>query len=602
MYGMDTVEAWKRILDWHRSHGLNTLITQLSSHFKDRTVLGWGFQYVLDFSRHPDARTFSPEFVSRNRRTIREILNYADAIGVRIFLHHYNFMAPRNFVEAHPELFRKWKSTSRIQDVYMARTRMVCDRIGTLYGNLCWREPVYQNFMADLYAELFDLFPTLTGIVTTPGENNYCLCPDCTRGAKDSTGPELLRARNQTAHEFLGDYSRKFKACMEEHHKQGVIRLWGIQELLGKSIDTNVYPVGIPYMIKYHWFDVVDTGPDPIIADWIQRGYEVWVSKELWGENAGPVQWNRPDYIRGLVEQCRRLGVTGLVTHQNNDWGTAGIPGWVQGRNLVNFSRCFQPCEQDDDTWLEEQYRQKFGPAGPEILQAVKTYSDFVFNITKIVKIGGEGYTFGVPHPVYPGVGRIGNRVDPWIRGQMGELADYIDYAEKHGWDSDLFITRKIPAGDPLDCLDRMKANAASAIAALESLREKVLPDALGEFNWILISARLCLHQADEYRHLARVAILRAARLGEKRPETRSMLADWALREMRMALQAVRHIQEDLLELPTSSMDFSRTLRATNPEPIESHRAFYLAHRESELLRLEEEFQAEDAHNKEIAS
>ncbi len=590
IYGMEVVEAWKRIFDWHRRHGLDSIITQISSHFRDRTVLGWGFQYVLDFERFPEARTFSGDFVGRNQRRMTQVLEQAKQFGINLFIHHYNFNAPKNFVEAHPELLAKWKVTANLKDVpYMARSRLICDRIGTLYGNLCWREPVYKEFMVSVWDELFKTFPALTGILTTPGENQYCLCPDCTRGAKSYEPEELMRARKKIAHEFLGDFCRTFRDTMRSHHKLGIMRLWGIKSSSEEAVDTNLYPKDIPYMIKYHWFDIIDTGPDPLIADWIGRGYEVWVSKEIFGENAGPVEWNRPAYLRDLIQKCRDLGVRSLFSHQNNDWGTAGIPGWLQGLNLTCFARYLNHPEDKDLDWVNAEYTAKFGLCGLVIRKTVEQYCDFVFNITKIVKIGGEGYTFGVPHPLYPGVGRIGNRVDAWVRGNLGELADYIEYAQAHGWDSDLFETLNMKERDPLNVLTRMFQNAETALETLEPLRPQIPTEALGEYEWILTSARLCLHQAREYHHMCRTAVLRAAWLGEKRPEVRTQLKDRALAEMKEAVRAVEQVREDLLEIQTSSMDFHRTLRAPESNLPTDQRTFYLGNRTAELERLTQE-------------
>ncbi|MFA5863348.1 MAG: hypothetical protein WC975_01530 [Phycisphaerae bacterium] len=595
IFGLDVVEAWKRILDWHKNHGMDGIITQISSHFKDRTLMGWGFQYVLDFDRHPEARTFGLEFVRRNRRRMEQILEHADKLGVKMYIHHYNFMAPKTFVEAHPAIHAKWKIiTNQALNVYMANSRAICDRIGTLYGNLCWREPVYQEFMKDLWDELFAKFPSLAGVLTTPGENQYCLCPDCTRGARSYEGSELLRARNANANEFIGHFCGTFREAMAKNGKQGIFRLWGVKRSADERIDTSIYPRDIPYMIKYHWFDNVDAGPDPLIADWIGRGFRVWVSHDLWGENAGPVAWNRPAYIRRFVDECRRLGVEGIVSHQNNDWGTAGIPGWVQGLNLKSYCRCLAGSPDSDTDWIEKEYLRKFGPVGPRIQAAIEQYSDFVFNITKLVIIGGEGYTFGLPHPLYPGVGRIGNRVDDWVRGDLGEIADYIEYARAHGWPDDLFRTLYMADRDPFRRLERMRDSAARAVEELDKIKDEAPSESLGEYEWITTSARLCLHQAQEYWHLCRVAVLRAAWIGETRPTVRGELAQRVLEEMEQALAAVHRIREDLLELQTASMDFARILRCRFPIANDGDRMFYLPSRENEYEQLKREMKGSD--------
>jgi len=306
IYGMDVVEGWKRILGWHVEHGLTTLITQIGPHFKDRTVLGWGFHYVLDFPGHPEARTFSENFVQRNRERLHGVLEYARQSGISVYLHHYNFMAPKNFVEAHEPLLRKWRiNADRLpaqQD--MGSLRVYCDRLRTLYGNLCWREPVYKEFMVALWHELFDSFPTLAGIVSTPGENQYCFCPDCTRGAERQEYAEWMRAREPIKHEFLSDFVRTFREVMKARNKHAVMRLWGMKTFQSELLNKELYPDDITYLVKYRWFDAVDAGPDPLVTEWMSQGYDTWVADDLWGENAGPAQWNRPRYFRELAQQC----------------------------------------------------------------------------------------------------------------------------------------------------------------------------------------------------------------------------------------------------------------------------------------------------------
>jgi hypothetical protein len=77
--------------------------------------------------------------------------------------------------------------------------------------------------------------------------------------------------------------------------------------------------------------------------------------------------------------------------------------------------------------------------------------------------------------------------------------------------------------------------------------------------------------------------------LGEKRPDVREGLAGHAQTEMAAAVQATRCVLEDLLELPTPTMDFSRTVRCARKTTFD--RSFYLEIRENELKRLREEME-----------
>lgn len=591
IYGMDTVAAWKKIIDYHRDKGFNLIITQIQPHFKDRVLLGWGYHYLLDFDKFPEARTFSPDFVHRNQQTVKAILDYAVNAGIKIMLHQYNFMAPKKFVEHHDELHRKWRlNGDRLLDdpMDMGNVRAIADRLGVLYGNLCWREPVYKQFMLSCWDELFSKFPELQGLLQTPGENQFCLCEACT-GLSDRPVKDLFAGRNKRCHEVTGDFTHTFNQNMKEHKKLGVMRLWYIKgDFPDGKTKADFYPKDLPYMSKYHWFDCVDTGPDPVIKEWIDDGYEMWVSKELWGENAGPVQWHRPDYFEKLVQTCRDLGVSSLVSHQNNDWGTAGIPGFLQHLNLECFANAIQHPESSYNPGTA--YKNKFGNAASVIREAVELYSYFVLNITKLVILGGEGYTFSMIHPVSLPQAKIGRVVDDWIRGDVGQLADYVKYFSKHHWDETM-IGKLFTSGiDPFTLIDRWLVNCDRAIELLESVKSQIAIEVKGELNWIMVSARLCRHQAEEYYYACRAAMRYYAWHNPANADSAGQLEAEMMILMDKAIQATEKQREDMLELPTSSIDFSRSLRnCQRYDTLEPWRANQVYFRTMDYLELKKQ-------------
>ncbi|MCL5745741.1 MAG: hypothetical protein M1541_17755, partial [Acidobacteria bacterium] len=133
IYGQDPVGAWRSILDWMKANDMNLLITRSRPHFKDRVVMGWGFHYVLDFDEFPEARVFSADFVARNRDRVNRILDHAGKVGVAVYLHHYNYIATRTFIDRHPVLLRKWRvNTNRGFKSYLS----VPDRLRYLRGNV----------------------------------------------------------------------------------------------------------------------------------------------------------------------------------------------------------------------------------------------------------------------------------------------------------------------------------------------------------------------------------------------------------------------------------------------------------------------------------
>lgn len=589
IHELDIVDAWEKILDWHYSRGLNVIVTQISPHFKDRTILGWGFQYVLDFKKFPEARTFSSDFVIRNAERVSRILSLARNCGIKLLLHHYNFMAPKNFVETHPKLLKKWaRNTNRDYMQDMGSQRTICDRIGTLYGNICWREKVYKDFMISVWQELFEKFPDLDGIVTTPGENQFCICDDCTVGAKDNSVPELMKARKQHAHEFLSDFVATFERIMSENDKMGIMRLWGIKNLPREEVDENLYPKTLPYLIKYRWFDAVNAGPDELVVDWIKRGYEVWVADDLWGENAGPVQWNRPEYFRELVQQSQKLGITGLLSHQNCDWETASIPGLVQQLSAECYCHYLQNPDDQSQTWINQWYQEHFGRASDLVKQAVSECAEFVLNISRIVLTGAEGYTFGMANGLFTRVGRIGNRVPDWIRGDLAEIYEYMEAARQGKWKPDIYESLYPEAQSPFALLAKMADSAKRAIDKLDKACGIVPKKVHRQLDWLGAGARLCFYQSQEYQHACRAAVLIAALEGDYPPEVRDEITSSAAKHMEQTVKAAQLEREALLDLPAGIMDFNRTLsNSVPPDYTDIARWSVLTTRRDELAQFQ---------------
>lgn len=589
IYGMETVAAWRKIIDYHREKGFNLIITQIQPHFKDRVILGWGYHYLLNFDKFPEARTFSADFVRRNQDKVHAILDYAEDAGIKFMLHQYNFMAPKNFVEHHAELHRRWKiNGDRMLDdpMDMGNVRAIADRLGVLYGNVCWREPVYREFMLACWDELLQKFPLLHGLLQTPGESQFCLCEACTGLPSARPVRSLFEGRNGRSHETTGDFTHAFNRKMKELKKLGVMRLWYIKgDFPAGKTKADFYPKDLPYMSKYHWFDCVDTGPDPVIKEWIDDGYKMWVSKELWGENAGPVQWHRPDYIEKLVRTCRDLGVSSLVSHQNNDWGTAGIPGFLQRLNIECFANAIRHPESSFNP--DTSYRNKFGKAAPVIREAVESYSDFVLNITKLVILGGEGYTFSMIHPVALQQGKIGREVDAWIRGDVGQLADYVKYFGTHPWDENMIGKLFTTGIDPFKMIDRWLTNCDRALELLGDVEKEIPAKAKGELIWIMTSARICRHQAEEYYYACRAAMRYYAWQNPVNDSISETLEKEMLALMESAVAATGKQREDMLDLPTSSIDFSRSMRSMQRyDTLEPWRASQFYFRSMDQLEL----------------
>ena len=117
----DLVGLWKQTIDWYADNGLNFIVIQLGPYGgktvpigADRVRHGWGYHYVLNFDkfpearcttdnpmqRHPDAQPFEPDSIKRNQEIVRAVTDYGKEKGVAVYTHHYNFLAPTTFVDA----------------------------------------------------------------------------------------------------------------------------------------------------------------------------------------------------------------------------------------------------------------------------------------------------------------------------------------------------------------------------------------------------------------------------------------------------------------------------------------------------------------------
>jgi len=550
IYAKDQVSAWKRILDWLKANDLNLLVTQFPPHFKDRVVMGWGYHYVLDFDEFPEASVFSPGFVRRNRDKVNRILDHAGKLGIPVYIHDYNYISTKNFVERHDALLRKWTiNTRRGTRSYLS----VPDRLRYLRGNVCWREKVFQKFMVACWKETFAKMPGLAGILATPGEANRCYCPECARGAKDDSTEELNRASRANVWETTTDFSDQFSRTLKELDKQPVLRAWyaaGLEDKLSREV---------PKAIKYTMFDCFWGGPDPQIRRWRETGHQVWVTKDIYGENAGPIIWNHARYFREVLNTSRSLGVNHLLAHQNPDFGFSSMPLKVQQLNLLCFCHYLRDpgCQRDD--WIDAEYERIFGPVGRKIRAGVEAYSEVVLNMARVYHDTREGFTFSRYRPTFQEMGKY--EAADWVRGGIGSLKQYIDYLEQKGWSDDLFDVLGKNEGDVFRHMERCIASAKKGIAILGECASEVRDEDRGEFEALVASARLSLRMMTvmDLRYKARVHYVGALKASPR--DTQMKLARLAVRELERAAQQFERFRENIVEMPHDHVDFWRTLQ-----------------------------------------
>jgi len=542
-YGDDPVRNWKAAIDWMAGKGLNVLVSGIPPFCKDRVYHDWGYHYVLDFPKHRESRVFTDEFVEANRSRLKEIFAHARRRGVKPFIHHYNFCAPVPFVKAHRELAEK----VLLRDD--ARHNLQ-DWQGLLYGNVCWNDPVYQDYMRGCWGEFLDKFPEVEGIMVTPGECARCACPEC--GDRFAT---------------LSDFVRTFVETVEGVGRLPVVRAWAT------GLDAPVigaFPKGVPYVIKYSVFDVIDAPPDPAVRAWIDAGHRVWLSKEIkGGENGGPIAWFDPKFFRDVASNSRKLGAEGLISIDNSDGGFLGMRHKTQQILLEMFVRYAKGGKAKDREWVGE-LEEWFGPHSENVFRAVRLYSKAILNLSKLAYSPTEGFGWRAAYHFkgpgrWPGTlglkGRHGLHPPEWVRSRdkLGSVADVVEYLKNNAWEEGIFERVSKGQVDPVAFASRLEAAAAKGVRALEGVPEGEVPrKGLKELALLRTSSKMALHTISWVRHWLWARVMYAGATSRSPKRTRRKLAADMVRELEAVHYHLRRVMECGLELPHGSIDFQR--------------------------------------------
>ncbi|MFQ6079211.1 MAG: hypothetical protein ACE5NJ_08775 [Thermodesulfobacteriota bacterium] len=541
-YGDQPVRGWKRAIDWMADNGITFIITGIPPYCKDRVIHDWGYHYVLDFDKYPEARVFSSDFVANNRRKLQDIFAYAQKKGVRTYIHHYNFIAPEGFVMAHLELWEKLKQ----RHDYRPDRPYYADRLGFLLVHLCWHESVYKDFMISCWEEFARRFPEVTGILVTPGEFSNCTCDWC----------------RQNRPSAIADFVEAFVQVMRTCGKDPLVRTWWSDKY------SDMLPRDVTYVVKYSVFDCIGgAGPDPLVKKWLGAGNRVWISKEITGsENGGPIVWANPCYFHEVMNTIRRLQkVDGVVGVLSPDLGAYPLVSWGQFINLVSFVHYANHDEPYDEERWEALFWEYFGSAGGKVFQAAKAISELVLGISKVIFEPKEGYTWGFfywfkAEGRWPGSIRANTDVPEWVRGDMATFREYLDYLDENPWDDQ--VVERVSRGrkNPFEFLAEITDSARRGWDLLESCREEIPNNRQEAFNVLLQSARMAYYTGSEWQHRLRARLYCAGASSTKDPEIRRRLAGRCLDELRDAIESLREQLGAALDLPHGFMDFNARL------------------------------------------
>lgn len=147
--------------------------------------------------------------------------------------------------------------------------------------------------------------------------------------------------------------------------------------------------------MKHDLFDCVTPEPHPIIGKWLERGHELWIVKELYGENAGPIVWGDPGFFGEVAIQTAKPGTTGLIGFHNALHSHRGYRYKMQHINLESFFGYLGDPGFDGAEHMAASLAEIFpGQVAERIGSAISLYKEMVFGISRVVGISFEGYTF----------------------------------------------------------------------------------------------------------------------------------------------------------------------------------------------------------------
>lgn len=468
--------------------------TALGAEFAlDYVYGGWGFHYLLDFTDFPEARVFPAETIERNREQVRANLAYAAGKGVRVYLHHYNFCAPRPFVEAHPEVNRRPKPT------------VMDEKTGHVYGDLCWNAPLYRRFLTGCWEELFRTYPELGGLVVTFGECNHC--PD------EDKGEQWV----ETARSFFTTYNE----VLRRHGKLPVARTWWMRRLHVKwrtgedTLAHTFLPRGPVYLMKFSLYDTVTEEPDEEFGAWREAGLDLWADLMARGENVGPFHYINPRFQHARIGSLVRRKVQGLKIIANDPGGASSPLFRLNQAALLRYARRFEAY--DEGEWVRRVAEVVGEAEALPVLRACEDASAVILGLPRVLGLPDEGFNvmgfyYFPPYAGWPGT--LGaenmNPAPEWRRGLV-PFREIIQACAREG--SPRRAVEVVCAGrpSPFETIEGYVQRCEGGIRSLEASEKRLLDagrkEAAGHVAQVLLRARASAFWGSYWQQMLRARL-----------------------------------------------------------------------------------------------
>ncbi len=545
----DAVEGWKRMLDYLAARGMNTVMTQFAPAKYD---WHWGLHWALQFKDFPGAQMIAPEVIQRRQERINRILEHAAGVGIEVFIHHWNFDAPYEFIKTREHLLQKW-----LLPPSKGWGGRFADSFNLICANMCFNEPDYRDFLQSCWKEALETFPALAGIAVTMGEDANCGCPECLADADRK--------------HMLTRFVKMFVENMAAYGRKPVISTW----LHGREMYDDL-PKGPAYLEKHNLLDCVAPEPDPIIDKWLERGHEIWLYPDIYGENAGPITWADGEFFRQTMARSARPGVTGMLGHYNPYHNPWGFGSRVLQINLESFLGAVNDPAFDGEKQVRTALTKIFSSrlAG-RIGKAISLYKEMVYGISKVIGEGMEGYTFKWqllsplkgPDRGFFSLGTLGlewegdmgdrgtTPPEHWRKG-IGTVKELIARVQQNPWREDFFAKSLAPRQSPLKFLEARVEDCEKAEEILKSVRERVPAASEEEFFILQDSCRTAWCMGAYWAEGIRCRLLFEGALNEKNDlAQRRELARRCLESYQGTIKLNEDLAEAVLRFPREYHD-----------------------------------------------
>ena len=76
----------------------------------------------------------------------------------------------------------------------------------------------------------------------------------------------------------------------------------------------------------------------PQAKEMLEQLDNVWLIKDLWGENSGPITWFSQQYIENVAANCLSSKADGIFGYRNTFWEAEDLSTVSQHVNLICFA------------------------------------------------------------------------------------------------------------------------------------------------------------------------------------------------------------------------------------------------------------------------